>query len=119
MKAGASPRLCPYAPDRTFNNRETGPELPVSSPSVGNSRSGKPLTAVILRYSLAALSVGAAALLMVGMRELAADARPALLLAVAVSALYLGLGAALFSLAVATFVAPDVVMLLTGAVLDR
>jgi PAS domain S-box-containing protein len=56
---------------------------------------------------------------MAGLRELAGtdDARPALLLAVAVSALYLGLGPALFSLALATFVAHDPVVLLTGAVL--
>jgi PAS domain S-box-containing protein len=94
-------------------------ELPVSAPRATHPRSGKSLTAFLIRYSLAALAIGLAVLLMAGLRELAAtdDARPALLLAVAVSALYLGLGPALFSLALATFVAHDPVVLLTGAVL--
>jgi PAS domain S-box-containing protein len=63
--------------------------------------------------------VGLAVLLMTGLKELAAtdDARPALLLSVAVSALYLGLGPAIFALALATFVAHDPVVLLTGAAL--
>lgn len=89
------------------------------APRASDPRSGKSLTAFLIRYSLAALSVGLAVLLMTGLRELAAtdNARPALLVAVTVSALYLGLGPALFALALATFVAHDPVVLLTGAVL--
>jgi PAS domain S-box-containing protein len=73
----------------------------------------------VLRYGLAALSVGAAVLLMLGLRDLAQgdDARPALLVAVAVSTLYGGLGPGLFALALATFVAQDPVVLIAGAVL--
>ena len=91
----------------------------MSDPRAIDPHSGKSLTAYVVRYCLAALAVGLAVLLMAGIREVAApnDARPALLLAVAVSALYLGLGPALFSLALAAFVTKDPVVLLTGAVL--
>jgi hypothetical protein len=91
----------------------------VSAPRANDPRSGKSLTAFLIRYSLAALSVGLAVLLMAGLSEITgtADSRPALLLAIAVSGLYLGLGPALFSLALATFLAHDPVVVLTGAVL--
>jgi hypothetical protein len=91
----------------------------VSAPLANPPRSGKSLTAFLVRYFLAALSVGLAVLLMAGLSELTAtnDTRPALLLGVAVSGLYLGLGPALFSLALVAFVAHDPVVLLTGAVL--
>jgi PAS domain-containing protein len=91
----------------------------VSAPLANPPRSGKSLTAFLVRYFLAALSAGLAVLLMAGLTELTAtnDTRPALLLGVAVSGLYLGLGPALFSLALVAFVAHDPVVLLTGAVL--
>lgn len=91
----------------------------MSAPLANPPRSGKSLTAFLVRYFLAALSVGLAVLLMAGLSELTAtnDTRPALLLGVAVSGLYLGLGPALFSLALVAFVAHDPVVLLTGAVL--
>jgi hypothetical protein len=91
----------------------------VSAPRAIDPRSGKSLTAILIRYGLAALSVGVAVVLMAGMSALTAtdDTRPALLLAVAVSALYLGLGPALFSLALASFLTHDPVVLLTGVVL--
>lgn len=91
----------------------------MSAPRAIDPRSGKSLAALLIRYGLAALSVGLAVLLMAGLGELTAsdDTRPALLLAVAVSGLYLGLGPALFSLALASFVTHDPVVLLTGGVL--
>ena len=91
----------------------------MSAPRTSIPRSGKSLAAILLRYGLAALSIGLAVLLMAGLSELTAtdDTRPALLLAVAVSGLYLGLGPALFSLALASFVTHDPVVLLTGGVL--
>jgi hypothetical protein len=53
----------------------------------------------------------------VGLVAATADTRPALLLAVAVSGLYLGLGPALFSVVLGTLAAQDPVVLLTGAAL--
>ena len=91
----------------------------MSAPRATDPRSGKSLATSLIRYFLAALSVGLAVGLMMGVRELGAnqDARPAVLLAVAVSTLYLGLGPGLFSLVLATFVAQDPVVLVTGALL--
>jgi len=91
----------------------------VPAPRVRHSRPDRSLPASIIRYGLAALLVGAVVLLMVGLRELAgtADSRPALLLAVVVSALYLGLGPALLALTLAGLIARDPVVLITGAVL--
>jgi hypothetical protein len=56
---------------------------------------------------------------MYGLGQLAGtdDARPALLLAVAASALYLGVGPSILALTLATFVAYDPVVLVTGAAL--
>jgi len=71
-----------------------------------------------MRYGLAVVSVGAALLLMLGLRLVAVeDARPALLVAVAVSALYAGLGPGLLALVLATLVARDPVVLVAGALL--
>jgi hypothetical protein len=72
----------------------------------------------LLRYGLAVLSVGLAVLLMLGLRLVAVqDARPALLVAVAVSALYGGLGPGLLALVLATLIGRDPVVLVTGALL--
>ena len=72
----------------------------------------------LLRYGLAVLSVGLAVLLMQALRLLTAeDARPALLVAVAVSALYGGIGPGLLALALATLVGQDPVVLVAGALL--
>lgn len=87
--------------------------------SARRSRFYSALPAPLLRYGLSAVSIGAAILLMLGLRELAADsdARPALLVAVAISALYGGLGPGIAALALATLVARDPVVLVAGAVL--
>ncbi len=78
-----------------------------------------PIPPAVLRYGLAVLSVGLALLLMLGLQELAsgADARPALVVAVGISALYAGAGPGFLALALATFVTRDPVLLLAGAVL--
>ncbi len=91
----------------------------MSLPSGPKLRSRIPLASSVLRYGLAALAVGAAVLLMLALRELAQgdDGRPALLVAVAISALYGGLGPGLFALTLAAFVAQDPVVLIAGAVL--
>ena len=81
-------------------------------------RSLWPLPAGLLRYGLAPLSVGAALLLMLGWSLVGAqDTRPALLLAIALSALYGGVGPGLLALALATLAARDPVLLLVGALL--
>lgn len=77
-----------------------------------------PLPVTLLRYGLAVLSVGLAVLLMQALRLFTADdARPALLVAVAVSALYGGVGPGLLALALATLVGQDPVVLVAGALL--
>jgi hypothetical protein len=88
----------------------------VFAPRILRSGSSSPLLA---RYGLAALSVGMAVLLMLGLRQLAGadDAGPALLVAVAISALYGGFGPGFLALALATFVARDPVVLIAGALL--
>jgi PAS domain-containing protein len=76
------------------------------------------LAGTLLRYGLAVASVGAAALIVHGLKSFSAqDARPALLVAIAVSALYGGLGPGLVALALAVLTAPDPVVLIAGAVL--
>jgi PAS domain len=89
----------------------------VSSPP--SRRSFSALPAPVLRYGLSAVSVGAAVLLMLGLDRLAGayDARPALLLAVAVSALCGGIGPGLVALALGTLVVRDPIVLLTGILL--
>jgi hypothetical protein len=73
----------------------------------------------LLRYGLAALSVGFAVLLMLGLQQLGlvADAGPALLVAVAISALYGGVGPGVLALALATLVGRDPVVLVAGTIL--
>ena len=76
------------------------------------------LSAVVLRYGLALASVGIAVLLMHALKLLSAeDARPALLVAVAVSALYGGLGPGILALALVGLLAPDPVALIAGVAL--
>ena len=84
----------------------------------GRSRFPWPLPAYLLRYGLALLSVGVALLLMLGLRQVGAeDTRPAFLVAVALSALYGGLGPGLLALALAAPVAHDLGILAAGAML--
>jgi PAS domain-containing protein len=72
----------------------------------------------LLSYGLAVTSVGLAVLLIMGLRPLGVDdSRPVLLLAVALSALYGGLGPGLLALGLATLVARDPVLLVSGALL--
>lgn len=92
----------------------------MSAPRPPNrQRSTWPLPPILVRYGLAVLSVGASVLLMLGLRALAGadDTRPAVLVAVAISALYGGLGPGLLALALAGLVAPDPVVLIAGALL--
>jgi hypothetical protein len=71
-----------------------------------------------LPYGVAVLSVALAGLLMhVLARLTAVDARPALLVAVTVSALYGGLGPGILALLLAGFLSPDPGVLLAGAAL--
>jgi PAS domain S-box-containing protein len=91
----------------------------MSAPPPRRLQSDRPLSAILLRYGLSALSVGVAWLLMLGLNELSAgeEVGPALLVAVAVSTLYGGLGPGLVALALAAFLAHDPVVLITGALL--
>jgi hypothetical protein len=75
------------------------------------------LSSILRHYGLALLSVGAAVLLMHVLNPFSADARPALLVAIAVSALYGGLGPGLLALALAGLVTHDPVALIAGAAL--
>ncbi len=89
------------------------------SPSrVPRIRSNWPLPASLRRYGLALVSVGLAVGLMRALNLLAAeDARPALLVAVAVSALYGGLGPGVLALALAGLIARDPAILIAGVAL--
>jgi hypothetical protein len=75
------------------------------------------LSSTVQQYGLALLAVGAAVLLMHAIERLAADGRPALLVAIAVSALYGGLGPGFLALVLAGVIVADPVMLSAGAVL--
>ena len=78
------------------------------------------LSTPLLRYGLAAVSVALGVLLLLGVRKLAAgayDGRPALLVAVAVSALYGGTGPGILALGLATLVARDPVLAVAGVLL--
>jgi hypothetical protein len=87
------------------------------SPSLQSHSAWHP-PAIVLRYGVAILSVGLALLLMRGLQLLSvADALPALLVAVAVSALYGGVGPGLAALALATAVSRDPGVLVAGALL--
>jgi PAS domain S-box-containing protein len=72
-----------------------------------------------MRYTIAIGSVGGAVLFMLLLRGLGVgdDVRPALLVAIAISALYGGFGPGALALALATLVGRDPVVLVTGAVL--
>ncbi len=72
----------------------------------------------MLRHGLAVVSVGVAVLLMQGLKLLSVpDARPALLVAVAVSSLFGGLGPGLVALALTSLVSADPGVLVAGALL--
>lgn len=81
-------------------------------------RSARPPREILLPYGVAVLSVALAGLLMhVLARLTGVDARPALLVAVTVSALYGGLGPGILALLLAGFLSPDPGVLLAGAAL--
>jgi PAS domain S-box-containing protein len=88
-----------------------------SSPHPRDSTRASALSSILQRYGLALLSVGAAVLLMRALHLLSADTRPALLVAIAVSALYGGLGPGLLALALSGLIARDPVVLVAGAAL--
>src|SRR3954447_9294202 len=74
----------------------------------------------LLRYGVAVGAVGLGVLLLFGAGKMAAgayDARPVLLVAVAVSALYGGIGPGTLALALATLIARDPVLAFAGALL--
>ncbi len=82
------------------------------------SHSPSPLREKLLSYAVGALSVALAALLMEALaRFTPEDTRPALLVAVTVSALYGGLGPGALALLLVGLVSRDPGVLLTGAVL--
>jgi PAS domain-containing protein len=75
------------------------------------------LSSIVQRYGLALLSVGAAALLIYGFNLISADAGPALLVAIAGSTLYGGVGPGIVALLLAGVIVPDPVILIAGAAL--
>jgi PAS domain-containing protein len=91
---------------------------PVSDPSANRSPSVLPQG--VLRYGVALVSVGAALLLMAGLGHLSGgyDGRPALLVAVTVSALYGGVGPGLVAVALSGLAVRDPVILIAGAILS-
>jgi PAS domain S-box-containing protein len=81
-------------------------------------RSARPPREILLPYGIAVLSVALVGLLMQALARLTAvDTRPALLVAVAVSALYGGLGPGVLALLLAGFLSRDPGVLLAGAAL--
>ena len=88
-----------------------------SSPHPRRSTRASAVSSTLQRYGLALLSVGAAVLLMHALSLFSADTRPAVLVAIAVSALYGGLGPGLLALALAALVTHDPVALIAGAAL--
>jgi PAS domain-containing protein len=90
----------------------SSPQTPIRSARTSS------LSGTLLRYGLAVASVGAALLIIHALKSFSAqDARPALLVAIAISALYGGLGPGLLALALAGLAAPDPVVLIAGAAL--
>jgi hypothetical protein len=72
----------------------------------------------VRRYGVALFSAGAAALVVHALQSVSGqDARPVLLVAIAVGALYGGLGPGLVALVVAAIAAPDAVIVVAGAAL--
>jgi hypothetical protein len=88
-----------------------------SSPHPGGATRASALSSSLRQYGLALLSVGAAVLLMHALDRFSADARPVLLVAIAVSALYGGFGPGLLALALTGLVTRDPVVLIAGAAL--
>jgi hypothetical protein len=90
--------------------------VPFSSPS--HTRSARPRSLVLLRYGAAVLSVAAAVLLMKVLGPLSvADTRPALLVAIAVSALYGGAGPGILAVLLAGLVAREPGVIVAGSAL--
>ena len=78
----------------------------------------RPRNVMLVRYGAAALSVGAAVLLMKVLGPLSApDIRPALLVAVTISALYGGVGPGILAVLLAGVVSRDPGVLVAGSVL--
>ena len=78
----------------------------------------RPRNVMLLRYGAGALSVGAALLLMKVLGPLSApDIRPALLVAVTISALYGGVGPGILAVLLAGVVSRDPGVLVAGSVL--
>jgi hypothetical protein len=75
------------------------------------------LTSILLPYGLALLTIGAALLLMKLLQPISGDTWGALLVPIAVSALYGGVGPGLLALVIAVGLARDPMMLVAGAVL--
>jgi hypothetical protein len=75
------------------------------------------LSSTLLRYGLALVTVAGAVLLMYPLQRISADARPALLVAIAVSSLYGGFGPGILALVLTGLVTRDPVVLITGALL--
>ena len=85
--------------------------LPSRSPAIRS-----PAGVILFRYGVSILAVAAAVLLMRGLSALTVwDASPALLVAVAVSALYGGMGPGALAVLLAGFVSRDPGVLLAGA----
>jgi hypothetical protein len=90
----------------------------VDSTDSRSARADSPWTVVARRYVVAVLAVGVAWLLTHVLQTMAAqDGRPALLVAIAVGALYGGVGPGAVALALSGIAAPDPVVLGAGAIL--
>jgi hypothetical protein len=88
--------------------------MPLSPPP--ETRSVRPRSVVLLRYGAAVLSVGIAMLLMKVLGPLSAtDMRPALLVAVTISALYGGVGPGILAVLLAGLVSRDPGILVAGS----
>jgi hypothetical protein len=75
------------------------------------------LSSTLLRYGLALVTVAGAVLLMYPLQRISADARPALLVAIAVSSLYGGFGPGILALVLTSLVTRDPAVLITGVLL--
>jgi hypothetical protein len=82
----------------------------------GSAGTSTPLS-TLLRYGLAVLSAGAGILVLRALQHTSIDAQPVLMLAIAVSALYGGIGPGLLALGLVTLFARDPVVLIAGGVL--
>jgi hypothetical protein len=110
--------LCARSRHHTLQGPSRGSISDVApSPHPRRPTRASAVSSTLQRYGLALLSVGAAVLLMHALSVFSADTRPALLVAIAVSALYGGLGPGLLALALAGLVTHDPVALIAGAAL--